>query len=219
MEDFLQVSFDVLPAEILLDLLKRLKPPSVLRLCQTEIATASFCQDQSVFRALLKAHYPDEAKAFLYSDELPKDLYMKLAANYVTYFTITVETRDDDCGRLDLSSIERRSVDDWGQSTLDIIGDPAPGSEVWVYSRFISDDADFRTYAYPTIEEAIQGAYDQYLEDRYYVEDQRDTMLVDDFSARIQDPNDCVMLFLSKDDAIFEKKPQIIYTLDFITLP
>lgn len=56
--EFTNTAFSVLDKSSILEILKRLDPESVLSLCRTNQEFERICSDDTIFVALMKAHYP-----------------------------------------------------------------------------------------------------------------------------------------------------------------
>ena len=209
MEEFIEASFSTLPPEMLLEILKQMRPVDVALLCQTHLRMANFCSDDTIFKKLLKIHFEGYFPTYGLSN---KQQYLKLIADQVTEFRIPVIKNDEECEMLDLENLERGPVTDWNQSLLVIQGDPLPGETAWIYSRLDSQGADYRSYAYPNRDECVLDAYDSYMEDQVDANQIGDVMNLSEFQVRIEDEGDCVIAYKTIDY-------QVVYRLDFITIP
>lgn len=77
-QEFVDVAFEILDKNAIVEIMKKMKPYEVLSLCETQTQMARICGDQDVFRALMKAHYPQ----FPIDEEDPKRQYEVITANY-----------------------------------------------------------------------------------------------------------------------------------------
>jgi len=89
MEQFATVAFEILDKNALTEILKRLEPIDVLRLCQINHHFARVCSDQTIFRILMKTHYPD----FPINNNA-KDQYMAITSEEVTDYSIGYDFND-----------------------------------------------------------------------------------------------------------------------------
>lgn len=70
----MDVAFEILDKNAIVEIMKKMKPYEVLSLCETQQKMAHVCGDQNVFRALMKEHYPQ----FPIDHKNPKEQYGKI---------------------------------------------------------------------------------------------------------------------------------------------
>jgi hypothetical protein len=85
-------AFEVLDPDSILLILKKLKPISVLSLCQTSRLFASYCANNEVFVVLMKEHYPN----LHYGHTTSKQRYIELTGMFGTTYVIKFDHHNDD---------------------------------------------------------------------------------------------------------------------------
>lgn len=204
MEAFVEASFASLPNEMIVEVLERMRPTDVAKLCQSHLQMANFCKDERVFKRLLKTHFP---AASIEGDLNYKQRYLMLVSQQVTHFRIPVTVNSDGCEILDLDAVERGIPDDWNQSLLTIQGDPLPGESAWIYSRLDSYEADNQTFAFPSQDECLRDAWNSYLTDDQF----GDKLEFDEFVVRLRDDGDCVAAYKTLEH-------RVTYRLDYLVV-
>lgn len=117
MEDFTEAAFATLDKNLLVEIMKRMDPQSVLDLCSSTERMADVCTDPSVMRALFAHHYPgvpikdDPAQQFRKLSQTKIKVwyfYVDRDTNKVTWVTLIPDGRVD-LDRYDMYRIEIRA--------------------------------------------------------------------------------------------------------------
>jgi len=94
-QEFANVAFEILDKNVIVEIMKKMKPYQVLSLCETQMQMARICRDQDVFRALMKAHYPQ----FDVDQENPKEQYGRITKDGGVDYYVKV-FRDERTGKV-----------------------------------------------------------------------------------------------------------------------
>lgn len=90
MEEFANVAFEVLDKYTITNILKYMEPSEVFNLCQVNKKFKYICEDDNIFRTLMKYHFPKFS-----TTTTPKLQYIALVKKEYTTFYLTINSQEN----------------------------------------------------------------------------------------------------------------------------
>ena len=148
------MSFDLLDANALYEILARLDPQSVLKTCQTNNQFRNLCQNPHIFYRLMQLHYPDVP-----INKNPKKQYIDITeGKYTTYYPIIMFNKIFSL----YSSSGNNSV------VVEVPGTLDPNTEIWLTCTITREIFNYGRYkgtcsVHKTKEQALEAGYNDFV--------------------------------------------------------